>query len=355
MREVFARSCLWLAVSISAVPALAQGHPWQTLLDAAIEAQMADDLPTAEALAKAALEVALQVDEKQVRPNLTRLVLQMIYVEMDQSEKARAVTVPRLDVSTFDPALLPVARSFEKLAIKYYDRFRAEQDQGKRMRNLAVSERAMLLRWAIQSRLLVETGMALAATMVSQAAVFQQQGKLPEMIEKYEAAEKIWKELEERDHRLSVSSQFSLAAGRTISTFGTKTFEDPYFLRFLLARAYSWRAQASLEAKKTSEAAADFQRSKEMLLGLTRLMDQHWPAHSFTGSGYLELARVYSYENRYRESQEAYRKALDIFAGQHGPQANDSRRTARELAAVLRKDNQESEAERIEARYGAKD
>jgi tetratricopeptide (TPR) repeat protein len=356
----------FLAVGLLALPingalpatAQTQSHPWQMALDAAVDAELADDSVTAEVLANAALEVALKVDEKGARPNLTRLVLQLIYVNLGSPEKARQVAVPRMDVSTFEPSLLPVARTFDRLANKYFERFRAladtEQNREKRTMHLALAERAMLLKWAIQNKLLPETGIALAATISSQALVYQQQGKLAELIEKYEAAVKIWKDLEERDKQLTVGSQFSLSAGRVISTSGTNSVEDPTTTKFLLARAYIWRAQRHLEEKKPEEAAIDFQRAEAIFLEFTHSMDQHWPTHPYTGSGYLWLGRLYSYQNQYSAAEDAYRKSLAVFDGQRGPRSEDSRMTASELAQVLRKDKKESEAAEIEARYGVK-
>jgi tetratricopeptide (TPR) repeat protein len=361
-----------LALPINGAPpaiAQTQSHPWQMALDAAVDAELADDSVTAEVLANAALEVALKVDEKGPRPNLTRLVLQLIYVNLGSPEKARQVAVPRMDVSTFDRSLLPVARTFDRLGNNYFERFRAladtEQNRKKRTMHLELAERAMLLKWAIQNKLLPEADLAaavpggnmqiaLAATISSQALVYQQQGKLAELIERYEAAVKIWNDLEERDKQLTVGSQFSLSADRVISTSGTNSVEDPTTTKFLLARAYIWRAQRHLEEKKSEEAAVDFQRAETIFREFTHSMDQHWPTHPYTASGYLWLGRLYSYQNRYSAAEDAYRKSLAIFDGQRGPRSEDSRMTATEFAQVLRKDDKESEAAAIEARYGVK-
>src|SRR5713226_3448898 len=79
---------LFLLGLMGGAPAAAQsgGHPWQTLMSAAAEANVSDDFVTAEALLNAALEVAQQVDPQGPRPVLSRLMLQLIYADLGKME-----------------------------------------------------------------------------------------------------------------------------------------------------------------------------------------------------------------------------------------------------------------------------
>ena len=108
----------------------------------------------------------------------------------------------------------------------------------------------MLLKWAIQNKLLLESGASLATTIGFHGMILEKQGKLADAIAKYEAALKIWNEVEERDKRLIVGSQFSLFAGRT--SRASEQPDDPLTMKILLARAYMWDGENQLEKAKRS-------------------------------------------------------------------------------------------------------
>ena len=153
-----------LALGLHEAPpaaAQSQSHPWQTLMDAAVEANLSEDFVTAEALLKAALEVAQQVDAGGPRPVLSRLLLQLVYADLDKLDQAHQMGNLRLDVSTFEQVLLPFARTLDRLANRYYTRWRelpnTEENRQKRSLRLAQAERSMLLKWAIQNKLLLES------------------------------------------------------------------------------------------------------------------------------------------------------------------------------------------------------
>jgi len=350
---------LFLLGLMGGLPAAAQsgGHPWQTLMSAAAEANVSDDFVTAEALLNAALEVAQQVDPQGPRPVLSRLMLQLVYADLNKMEMSQRLGSLRLDVSTFDPTLLTFATTLNRLANKYYDRWKtlpiqidSEEIRNKKSLLLAEAERCMLLKWAIQNKLLPETGAALASTIGFHGLVFEKQGKLADAIAKYEAAIKIWNEVEERDKRLIVSSQFSLFAERT--SRGAEQTDDPLAVKLLLARAYMWDGENQLEKKKHEEAAAAFKRAEPLFLDLTQLVERHWPTHPRTANNYSYLGSLYFLQRRYADSVAAYHKSLGIYEAQEGRKSENVRYIVGRLAKVLRSDNRESEAAELEARYG---
>ncbi len=348
-----------LALGLHEAPpaaAQSQSHPWQTLMDAAVEANLSEDFVTAEALLKAALEVAQQVDASGPRPVLSRLLLQLVYADLDKLDQAHQMGNLRLDVSTFEQVLLPFARTLDRLANRYYTRWRelpnTEENRQKRSLRLAQAERSMLLKWAIQNKLLLESGASLATTIGFHGMILEKQGKLADAIAKYEAALKIWNEVEERDKRLIVGSQFSLFAGRT--SRASEQPDDPLTMKILLARAYMWDGENQLEKKKDAEAAAAFKRAEPMFLDITRLVEQHWPTHPRTANNYSYLGNLYFLQRRYADSAAAYRRSLEIYEVQEGAQSDNTRYVVVRLAKVLRSDGRESEAVELETRYPAK-
>ena len=325
-------------------------------MDAAVEANLNEDFVTAEALLKAALEVAQQVDASGPRPVLSRLLLQLVYADLDKLDQAHQMGNLRLDVSTFEQVLLPFARTLDRLANRYYTRWRelpnTEENRQKRSLRLAQAERSMLLKWAIQNKLLLESGASLATTIGFHGMILEKQGKLADAIAKYEAALKIWNEVEERDKRLIVGSQFSLFAGRT--SRASEQPDDPLTMKILLARAYMWDGENQLEKKKDAEAAAAFKRAEPMFLDITRLVEQLWPTHPRTANNYSYLGNLYFLQRRYADSAAAYRRSLDIYEVQEGAQSDNTRYVVVRLAKVLRSDGRESEAVELETRYPAK-
>ena len=168
----FIAAFLLQALQGSPASAQASRQPWQILMDAATEANLSNDLATAEALLGAALELAQQTDPNGPRPILSRLMLQLIYADLNKPELSQRLGSMRLDVSTFDPTLLLFAGTLDRLANKYYDRWAALRDAGnsdetrsKRGLLLAESERCTLIKWAIQNKLLPATDVALASTI----------------------------------------------------------------------------------------------------------------------------------------------------------------------------------------------
>jgi tetratricopeptide (TPR) repeat protein len=352
----------FLLLALQGTPASAQAsrQPWQILMDAATEANLSNDLATAEALLGAALELAQQTDPNGPRPILSRLMLQLIYADLSKPELSQRLGSLRLDVSTFDPTLLLFAGTLDRLANKYYDRWAALRDAGnsdetrsKRGLLLAESERCTLIKWAIQNKLLPATDVALASTIGFHGLVFEKQWKLADAIAKYEAAVKIWDAAEDRRKRLMTSSaQFSLFSGRGAGA-GEQT-DNPISVKFLLARAHVYNGEEHLEKKKEPEADAAFKRAEPLLIEMLELFGQTWPDHPRTAVYHSQLGALYFLQRRYADSTASYRKSLAIHERNEGSTGDNVRFVVQRLAKALRSDNRESEAAELEARYGVK-
>jgi tetratricopeptide (TPR) repeat protein len=356
----FIAAFLLQALQGSPASAQASRQPWQILMDAATEANLSNDLATAEALLGAALELAQQTDPNGPRPVLSRLMLQLIYADLSKPELSQRLGSLRLDVSTFDPTLLLFAGTLDRLANKYYDRWAALRDAGnsdetrsKRGLLLAESERCTLIKWAIQNKLLPATDVALASTIGFHGLVFEKQWKLADAIAKYEAAVKIWDAAEDRRKRLMTSSaQFSLFSGRGAGA-GEQT-DNPISVKFLLARAHVYNGEEHLEKKKESEADAAFKRAEPLLIEMLELFGQTWPDHPRTAVYHSQLGTLYFLQRRYADSTASYRKSLAIHERNEGSTGDNVRFVVQRLAKALRSDNRESEAAELEARYGVK-
>jgi tetratricopeptide (TPR) repeat protein len=356
----FIAAFLLLALQGNPASAQASRQPWQILMDAATEANLSNDLATAEALLGAALELAQQTDPNGPRPILSRLMLQLIYADLNKPELSQRLGSMRLDVSTFDPTLLLFAGTLDRLANKYYDRWAALRDAGnsdetrsKRGLLLAESERCTLIKWAIQNKLLPATDVALASTIGFHGLVFEKQWKLADAIAKYEAAVKIWDAAEDRRKRLMTSSaQFSLFSGRGAGA-GEQT-DNPISVKFLLARAHVYNGEEHLEKKKESEADAAFKRAEPLLIEMLELFGQTWPDHPRTAVYHSQLGALYFLQRRYADSTASYRKSLAIHERNEGSTGDNVRFVVQRLAKALRSDNRESEAAELEARYGVK-
>jgi tetratricopeptide (TPR) repeat protein len=352
----------FLLLALQGTPASAQAsrQPWQILMDAATEANLSNDLATAEALLGAALELAQQTDPNGPRPILSRLMLQLIYADLNKPELSQRLGSMRLDVSTFDPTLLLFASTLDRLANKYYDRWAALRDAGnsdetrnKRGLLLAESERCTLIKWAIQNKLLPATDVALASTIGFHGLVFEKQWKLADAIAKYEAAVKIWDAAEDRRKRLMTSSaQFSLFSGRGAGA-GEQT-DNPISVKFLLARAHVYNGEEHLEKKKEPEADAAFKRAEPLLIEMLELFGQTWPDHPRTAVYHSQLGALYFLQRRYADSTASYRKSLAIHEWNEGSTGDNVRFVVQRLAKALRSDNRESEAAELETRYGVK-
>jgi tetratricopeptide (TPR) repeat protein len=343
----------------SAQPAASPApSPWQTLMSAAAEASSNEDYVTAEALLNAALEVALKVDPRGPRPVLSRLMLQLTYADLDKMEMSQRLGSLRLDVATLDPTLLTFATTLNRLANRYYDRWKVlpvqTNDEAIRKRKsllLAESERCLLIKWAIQNKLLPPSDSALASTIGFHGLVFEKQGKLPDAIAKYEAAVKIWNEAEDRHKRLMLSStQFSLFSGRGAGV--VETTDDPVSVKSLLGRAHMWTGEEHLEKKKEDEAVAAFRRAEPIFLEIIRYFDQVWPDHPRTAIFHSHLGNLYGLQRRFPDSIVAYRKSLTIYDTHEGGASENTRFVVQRLAKILRNDKKDQEAAELEARYG---
>ncbi|MFI4986645.1 MAG: hypothetical protein ACHQF3_04330 [Alphaproteobacteria bacterium] len=336
---------------------------WQSYLDAAVEANVSDDFTSAEALLKAADDVARQRDANGPRAALTRLVLDFVEVELEKRPPEDIISRQGLapDLAGAETALLPAADSFARLANNYYHRWEdldpdrdSAAERAKAKLRLREAEICRLVALAMQKKLLLAGDVAIASTMALYGVVLSDEDRLDEAKENYRAALDIWAAADRKNAQLMEGSRrFSLNQGRTAGD--AKGGNDPLLVKFFLAQADMTTGYQLRNEKKVLEAARDFKEAEEALLEVIAIYDKDWPDRLATGYRYYQLARLYSWqEGRLRDAEDKFRRALAIYEAVEGKTSDDVATIVERLAAVLRQEQDEDRARALETAYGVK-
>jgi hypothetical protein len=364
-----------LLVAVGCATGSARGvpgaDPWLTYVDAAVEARNADDPLVAEALLKAAYELAKQSDPQGARPALTRLLLTGTYAALDQMDKARSVAGEglRLDVSQLDESLLPLADSLAKLgelAFARWKTFSQEKAWDQAARSRWEAENVSMLEAAIRQR--AAPGTTLTARAVQfYARVLLYKGETEQSLQKFAAGVEIYQGIEQNSRALARGGQLLTLFPRKDAGADAADSGLMYNVDWDRAMAYVTRGEGLLEKKKIeeannkptnteaifAEAKNNFDNAEAIFKSLISQIEQYWPNNKALGNLYDWLGSLYDSDhlNLLVEAEAAYRHSLSVFLANEGPEGERVRSSARSLAAVLREEGKADEAAAIETSY----
>jgi tetratricopeptide (TPR) repeat protein len=329
--------------------AQSKNAPWQQYMDAAAEANATGDFAGADVLLNSALQLAETVDASGPRPVLTKLVLHLNYLDLGRKDivKSMAKENLRLDVSSFDREVLLFTRTLTRLANLYYDRWKKENNEVR----LEQAQRCLLIKWAIQQKLLPKNSPDLAETMGYQGLISMKQRQWPQAIEKFQDALKVWGEIEKSAARLAAGGRiFSLFASQSPGSDQQES-SDPVAVKLLLGSSYKMLGDELREKKQENEARNAYRNAEGQMTAAAHTWLQRWPNHKYTANVTWYLGDVCAAQGRHTEAESWYRRTLAIYESTEGPDGSNVASVVKDLASVLRKTNRSREAKLLEDRY----
>jgi tetratricopeptide (TPR) repeat protein len=342
----------------------AAGEPaksaWQTYIEAAATAHSRSDFVSAEALLKAALDLAEKQDPDGIRPPLTRLVLQFTYADLNQMEMVQRIGPIRIDIGKVDQGFLPLTKLFHRLGDVFYRRWQKfPANPPTEEVTLEYAARCLRVEIALQkklfpqSRLSVDQVIAMANALRLYADVVEKQGtkgSLDEAVEQLEQANQLWENFRlENDLLIAVSQQASVLP-RSVTQEGLDNFVA---VKNRLGLFHRWKAESLQKDNKLAEAAAAFARAESLHLEVLKYFERDWPDHSTTGFHYFRLGQIYAaWNERFAEAEAAFLRALAIYEAVEAPRNADLVFIVKTLAAYLRKAGQPERARELELRFG---
>jgi hypothetical protein len=334
---------------------------WNDYISAADTAASLQDFKTTEIFLKAALVLAEAMGPEDPRIMLTRVLLNMNYLDQKDNKRAdeMAKQFKRIDVSTFDVALLPAAKTFEHLANTYYDRW--EETSGKdqdskdqKILALGKAERCSRIEVAIDTKLLkgddpaLATAVAFYGLIVSKNQNLNALGRPVESF--YEEAGKIFEsgEIEnlERERR---SGDFSLMPVYSVQS--EHTSQNALLMRLLLAARYAELGDDDVNDKKTEQAHQAYRKAEDNYERGLAIMYKEWPEHSNLANWEWRLADTYKKDDKAERAIRVFYKVLRRLEEAGSMRQDDVQAAAKDLAEVLESSNHKSDAAGIRAKY----
>jgi tetratricopeptide (TPR) repeat protein len=349
------------------IPASAQRADdlWQTYISAAASANDRNDYVTSEALLRAALDVALATDPDGLRPQLTALLLQIAYADLNQIEEVHKLGAIRFDLAKADQGLLSLTRQYDRLAMTFYSRWSrlpdspaTEQDRTAKDLTLEFAVRCLRVEVALEKRLLPQSHLTFEQTQRLAGAeallgeVLRKQWHLDESVEALEEANELRELFRTESETMHAASQQASVLQRKASPQG---LDDVVETKFQLGLSYVSKGQDLQGASKPAEAKAAFANAEKMFRGAADYIEPEWPNHFLTGGAYFYLGQLYTlWDTRSADAEPAIRRAIAIHQEIEGLRGANVRLAVETLAGFLRRTGQEDRARQLEAQYDFK-
>jgi hypothetical protein len=369
---------------VAAALALGVGFPafgqkpdlWQTYMSAAASANSDDDFETQAVLLRRALDYARSHDAKGPRLTLAVIPAMLAYIELDKEQLAKAINPGelRLDLSTVDESLKQFIYTLRRFGSTYDDRWKkridVKEDADKETERQSGAESLLNAEVAFRKKLLPEDadGLAEAQALLGMAVARRNPGDsqkpLSEAMENFRVAQQRRSAMDAiTRHHFDVADA---GTGGSSADVGTNLKSSQLYAMVIALQYVIRTARDSLDEKKFDVFQSQIDLATELHAEVSRAtsrMGLSWPRSPTFGVLARSLGELYATEyqmtkigpKEYPESftlaNDAFERAVTIYAYTHGPTSDNVRYVVSEYADFLRAADRNDEAARLEERY----
>jgi hypothetical protein len=349
---------------------------WQSYMEAALQADKAEDFKTEALILANAVSLAKSHDATEQRLLLSQIPLMLAYVELGREDLWRPILkdISGKHLGDPDETMRSYISIFREYGWSYYDRWKQHQDDTsedsfKQQGRLYGAEIAMRAEVTLRQTLLSDDEAGLGEAEASLGLVLTKKSDSSGSEEAYNQALQHLRGSGMKRATMQTLSDLLSIGDPKLADSERSVEQTQIDVLFLTVRNLVESAQSSLKDKQEDQFASQVGRASALLeevSATTADIRKRWPRHPFFGILEAQIAWLHQtefamtkmhadqYPDAFAKAKDAFERSIAIIEYSKGPKSQELRTVATSYLELLIAAGQTDQANRLAQRYGVR-